>query len=196
MICEVSRESPIPLYYQIRSAILDYVAREGLRTGDKLPTEKVFQEKFGVSRTTVRPALDMLTRDGTLRRQAGKGTFVANPRLDAAPRLQSLTEEMRSKGYSLTSEVLKVEKVIPAEPIRSYLHMKPKEYALLVRRLRYLDGEPAFIFSSWLPSSLNLNEDCDFSGSLYELLENRCGVVVATSDVTIEAGEADAMEGG
>lgn len=192
--CGISRESPIPLYYQIRSAILDYIAQKGLRPGNKLPTEKVLQERFGVSRTTVRLALDMLARDGILRRQAGKGTFVVKPCLDAAPRLQSLTEEMRSKGYSLTSKVLRVERVAPAEPIRTLLRLRPGEQALLISRLRYLDGEPTFIFSSWLPARLNVSEDDDFSGSLYELLEKRYGIVVTASDVTVEAGEADVVE--
>lgn len=187
-------ESPLPLYYQVKSALIDYIAKNSLQPGSPMPTEKELQERFGVSRTTIRQAMQLLVNDGTLVRRRGKGTFVAKARLDAAPRLMSLTEEMREKGFSLTSQVVAKKIIVPPDYVATRLGLGANEQVLYLRRVRFLEGEPAFLFTSYLPCSLGIRLDDDFSGSLYELLESKYGITIHVSDITIEAGPADPVE--
>ncbi len=73
----VNRESPIPLYYQIKLHFKQQMEAGLLRPGDRLPTEMELCEQFDISRTPVRQALTDLAREGYLYRRAGLGTFVA-----------------------------------------------------------------------------------------------------------------------
>ncbi len=79
----IDRSSPIPIYHQLKSMILERIENGHWRPGDRLPTEYEFCERYGISRAPVRQALAQLAQDGLLRRHAGLGTFVS----DAAPLL-------------------------------------------------------------------------------------------------------------
>ena len=73
----IDRNSPIPIYYQLKLLILEQIKRGEWRPGDKAPTEAELCERYGISRTPVRQALLELVREGVLTRRAGRGTFVA-----------------------------------------------------------------------------------------------------------------------
>jgi GntR family transcriptional regulator len=70
---------PVPLYQQLADRLRRQIAEGAYRIGDRLPSEDALGEEFGVSRITVRAALDQLSSAGLLRRQRGKGTFVSAP---------------------------------------------------------------------------------------------------------------------
>ena len=84
--------SPPPAkYVVVRDHLLALVA-QGLAPGTPVPSERELCESFGVSRMTVRQAIDTLVVDGVLERQQGRGTFVAPPKLDLQVRLTNLTD--------------------------------------------------------------------------------------------------------
>ncbi len=76
---KVDHDSPLPLYSQLREALLALLKSGEYREGDSFPTERELEQRFEVSRITVRRALDELVREGYLIAQQGRGTFVAKP---------------------------------------------------------------------------------------------------------------------
>ena len=95
----LDRQSSVPLYYQLQELLHQQIASGRFRVGDALPSEGELRRLFGVSRIVVRQALEVLEDDGELLRQQGKGTFIAEPKLDliAGGLVQVLTSEKRGK---------------------------------------------------------------------------------------------------
>lgn len=185
---ELQHVSPIPLYYQLREALVDMIRREGLKAGDRIPTEAELQEMYGVSRTTVRQAIAELVREGIIRRYRGRGSVVARlPVQEMLPRLVGLTEEMRSKGRDVRSDVVECRWVDPAPRVRQALDLRESARVLLVVRRRLIDEEPVFYAKDYLPERLGLTDQDDFSGSLFELMQLRGGVRVVRAEMTVEA---------
>jgi GntR family transcriptional regulator len=78
----LDRRSSVPLYYQLQEILHQQIASARFRVGDALPSEAELCRLFGVSRIVVRQALEVLADDGEIIRRQGKGTFVAEPKLD------------------------------------------------------------------------------------------------------------------
>ena len=80
----IDRDSPIPIYHQLKSLILEQVESGLWRSGDRIPTEQELCQLYDISRSPVRQALNQLAREGVLTRHPGRGTFV-NERASAEP---------------------------------------------------------------------------------------------------------------
>lgn len=188
-------DSAVPLYHQLKellAAEIENLTKRGLlHAGAQFATEKDLQARFSVSRATVRQAISGLVREGLLVSKRGRGTFVGPGRVYAEyPYLSSLSEEAQSKGLHLTTKVLKVSvKPVPVKA-EGVLGAAGVEKCLHLTRLRLVDGEPVFIFDSYLPSFLGVDPKDDFTGSLYALLEGKYGVRIAGARVRIGAGAA------
>ncbi|HEY8582623.1 MAG TPA: GntR family transcriptional regulator, partial [Capillimicrobium sp.] len=105
----MERETGRPLYAQLKRTLTDLIAAGTLSPGDRLPSESELCERYGVSRTTVRQALAELESDGALRREQGRGTFVAEPAPNSGF-LQSTSgffEEAVAAGRTVATRVLK-----------------------------------------------------------------------------------------
>lgn len=103
----LARDTGIPLYLQVRDGVRELIAAQGLQPGDPLPGELELQERFGVSRATVRQALSELSREGRIERHQGRGTFVAIPRLARSlPDLTSFSEHLAQQGLRSASRLL------------------------------------------------------------------------------------------
>lgn len=182
MMRPLSKELPVPLYVQLRDAIQSAIEHGTWKPGERIPSEDVLVERFGVSKITVRQALKELSDLGIVRREQGRGTFVQRPQLAQGPReLTSFTEEMRRHGWASSSKII-VQKVMPASAeVAGKLEINPGEQVLLLRRLRLADGQPMGIQSAYLPSKLApALETFKFSGeSLYEVLQTRFGLIPA-----------------
>src|SRR5690242_17747469 len=76
----IDRSRFVPLYFQIAEILKDRIDAGTWSPGDRFPSERELIEEFGVSRTAIRPALDLLESDGQLVRIKGRGTFVAPPK--------------------------------------------------------------------------------------------------------------------
>src|SRR5215831_7729035 len=107
-IITLSKDLPIPLYHQLKTLLLEQIRTGEMKPNDRLPAEDELAATHGVSKATVRQALNELAVAGVLRREQGRGTFVAEPKLTQGPReLTSFSAEMHKRGLSPTSKVLK-----------------------------------------------------------------------------------------
>lgn len=169
---QVLRKKGVALYYQLAEAIRNQIETGQLRPGDQLPSEDELCRLFQVSRTTVRAALNMLTFEGLIHREQGRGTYVAEPKFEQAPpRLLSFSEEMRERGLKPGSRVLAVEKIPATEQIAEKLNIKCGDFVIAIKRLRLANNEPMGLQTAYIPFALcpNLINE-DLSQSLYSLL--------------------------
>ncbi len=187
----LDRSVPIALYYQIVERLKQEIRERGLRPGDFLTTEEEVQSRFSVSRATARRALQELVDEGLVTRIIGKGTYVAQPKVNVElPSLLSFTEEIHRLGMVPGSRVIEVAVVEALESVASYLELEEEAQVLRVERVRYADGTPIVHLVDYIPLWVGLTPQDDFSGSLYTLLESR-GIPVDEAEHTIEASLAN-----
>src|SRR4051794_29657448 len=107
LLTPLNKNLPVPLYHQLKVALMEAIESGKWEPGHQLPNEGKLPEHFGVSKITVRQALQELAELGYVRREQGRGTFVAKPKLDQGPReLTSFSEEMRRHRMTASSRVI------------------------------------------------------------------------------------------
>ncbi len=147
--------SGIPLYIQIRERILEQIKNNEIRTGDKLPTEEEIARDTGVSRLTVRRAMDDLVAEGLLQRIRGKGTFVVSRRMARHySRLTSFYEEAAEQGLKPSSKLLSYSVISAPSHLAARLHVEPGAQVHSIRRLRMLDQDPVAVHQVYIPCYL------------------------------------------
>lgn len=199
----LDREAPLPLYFQLRQALLAQIRDRGLKPGDRLPTEAELERRYGVSRSTIRQALQELEGHGLVRRIQGKGTFVGTPRIQHVPVLASFSELLRSQGYEPSHRLL-ASAVRPAAPeVAEGLGLEEGAPTRFLRRLFLADGDPVGVAETWIPRGLLgrhddlLEHGAIEEGSLYELLQSEpIGLALARAVETINPGLAEEPDAG
>src|ERR671933_2733242 len=119
---------------QTKGRVLDLIER--LDVGDAIPSERQLSADLGVSRLTVRAALDDLVREGYLLRRRGAGTFVSEPKIAQELTMTSFTEDMRRRGMRPGSKTIDMKVVSAGARLGRLLHVSPSEPVLVARRLR------------------------------------------------------------
>lgn len=181
-------------YVRVRDYIRSLVTHE-LEPGDAIPSERVLCERFGISRMTVRQAVDALVVEGLLVREQGRGTFVAPAKLDLEVRLTSFGEEMRRRGMEPSSVVLAAEPVAAAPDVADALEVLPGDTVHHLHRVRLADGEPMAIEQAWVPAHLAPGLLADGAPeSVYGELRRR-GLEPDWGEDTVAASEVDAQDG-
>ena len=147
-------ESREPSYYQIKRALLSRIESGEWTPGTQLPTEQELQDRFGVSRGTVRRALDELVFEGRIRRRSGKGTFVREPPAPIqTPRIVPYSEQVRQLGLRPSTQVLSAE-IIPAsqteDTVRHTFNLGSDDPVIHIRRLRLGDDQPLSLQTVYL----------------------------------------------
>ncbi|MCR4430899.1 MAG: GntR family transcriptional regulator [Tepidanaerobacteraceae bacterium] len=176
----VSRDKPLPLYYQLKSELLEDIKKGIYREDEKIPSENELQKIYNVSLITVRKALSDLVQEGILYRIQGKGTFVAKPKIQRYLNLMSFTEEMRQKGIEPSTIILNFGKERAEKDIADALNLANDEDVWIIERLRLGGGEPVALQKSYLPCSLFKDFDEEFlktASSLYSILKTRFNII-------------------
>src|SRR5438093_5583362 len=124
---------------QIRQHIVELIRDLGV--GEAIPSERRLSTDLGVSRLTLRAALDDLVREGYLVRRHGSGTFVSEPKIAQELTMTSFTDDMRRRGLRPESRTLDLRIVPAGARLGRLLHVSPSEPVLVADRLRLADGE-------------------------------------------------------
>jgi GntR family transcriptional regulator len=176
-----------------RQQVLDLIERLGV--GNAIPSERQLSADLGVSRLTVRAALDDLAREGYVVRRRGSGTYVQQPKIAQELTMTSFSEDMRRRGMTPGSRTLSLERELAGARLGRLLHVSPSEEILVIKRLRLADGETMAIETLHLPSSLVPGlEPGDLAGSFYDLVRDRYGLVIVSGTQAIEPTVTDEEE--
>lgn len=158
-------------YREIESALRARIAT--LRPGQRLPSDSDLCAEFGVSRMTARHAMAQLAEERLVRRDPGRGTFVAEPPTHRrANFLMTFSHEMRRQGRVPTSRVVRRVLRPPTEPERADLRVARDDEVVELRRVRLADGEPVAVETAVLATrcaTAVLAADLE-NGSLHEAL--------------------------
>ncbi len=189
----IDSASPVPKYFQLREILLEEIEEEELGPGAPIPSERELGRRHGLSRMTVRQAIERLVSEGRLSRVPGKGTFVSRPKISMAVRLTSFTDDMRARGMQPGARDLTRQVIRATAHLARNLGLVPGAEVHLIERVRLADGEPMAIERSHIPAVLAPGlTDMPLSGrSLYQVLEEQFGIVLDEGEQTIGAGIVD-----
>lgn len=179
----------MPKYVTIYRDLKAAIAAGELTPGTPLPSQRELSEGFGVTLMTLRQALTLLTEDGLVSTEHGRGTFVAHrPYRPPLGPLGSFAEEMRRSGRRLRTEVLDFTRTRAPAPVVERLSLR-SELAFRLVRLRHIDDRPLLLQTSYLPLSLGRRLEVDqlVERSLYAVLDEDLEVRVARADESIQA---------
>lgn len=196
--CTVDVDGPVPIYYQLQEWLGERIASGDLPAGTQLPSERECAEHLGISRMTVRQAVDRLVRDGRLERRRGQGTFVTRSRVTGdLTTLRSASSELAAQGRRSSVAVLDLQVLTPVSGIRRRLALDAVDGGCIrLRRLRSADGVPSALETSWMPLDLCrpvLAADLG-ARSLNEVLEEDCGLSLDRAVERLTATGLDAFE--
>jgi GntR family transcriptional regulator len=171
----LNHESPIPLYHQLASILMEKIRSGAYRPGDRIPSENRLATVYAIGRPTVRQALELLIRKRLLFRKRGSGTFVQSPKKEVD--LFSLAGTMSSfhkKGLLITTNILKKTNLIKIgknETDNPFAGQK----AFFFERLTRVGGTPVLIEDLYLhPELFNGFDEIDLSEkSLSEIVFER-----------------------
>ena len=171
---------------ETRERVLELI--EPLSVGDSIPSERQLGIDLGVSRLTVRAALDELVREGYLVRRRGAGTFVAEPKVAKGIDITSFSDDMRARGLNPGSRTLELREIAAGARLGRILHVSPSEPVIAVKRLRLADGEPMAIEHLHVRSSLvpGLTARDLEENSFYDLLVSRFDLEIVGGTQTVE----------
>lgn len=185
-------DGPRPKHAQLTDVLADLAVRE-LGPDVAIPSERDLMATYGVSRATVRKAIDTLVTDGLLHRIHGKGTFVARPRLESRLHLASFSQDMRRRGLTPSTRSLGIERERPPADVVAALRLGRAGEAWRIERVRLADGQPIALEQGWYPEAVlpGLDRE-DLGGSLYEVFRERYDHTIDAAEQTLWGESADA----
>lgn len=192
MVLDRSRDSK-PLYLQIKDILKQKIINNEYTVGSTIPSENELEEIFGVSRMTIRQAVNELVNEGLLRKERGrgKGTVVlSNAIADKLSTVKSFTQKMHEQGFVLKNKQINVSLVSANETIATALNINPNDKVLRLSRIRMVNNDIIMYSISYVPQFLNLPLNAELYGSLYQLLATQ-NIQISHADEYIEAMLAD-----
>lgn len=192
---ELNRHSSIPLYHQLKEILRSQIEGGKWKQGDVIPNEFQIARDYGLSRGTVREAMDDLVQDGLLVKERGRGTFVAAPKFEH-DLFFSLHEYTKQSGHTPGSNILDFSTESAAPRVREILQLPEYSQVYRINRVRLIDGEPIMFDLLFLSAN-------DFPGlwekdisnrSLYEILKKDYQVALGKAYQTLEPVLINAFE--
>jgi DNA-binding GntR family transcriptional regulator len=190
----IDRSSPIPLYFQVSAFIEQSIESGQVPNGSLFANEIQLAQQLGLSRPTIRRAMQDLVDKGLIVRRRGIGTRVVQPKVRRPLELSSLFEDLTTSGQAPTTAVLEVGLVSAAEDVAAHLDVRAGTEVLKIVRLRSAVGNPIAKLTNYLPETVGdfSAEDLEEHG-LYELMRGR-GIHLHTASQTVGARTATATE--
>jgi GntR family transcriptional regulator len=185
----INREDHQKLYFQLYEIIRKKIESNEWAVGSQIPTEDELCKIFNVSRATVRTAVLELVRQGYLKRQQGKGTFIYRKVISEGLNMQTnLREIFLEDDITLTSQILARTVMMPVNNLDSKLEISSDKHIIYIKRLSSIQNEPLLVQETFVPyhiCPLLLEDDIEHH-SLFELFEKKYGIKITRVKIFIE----------
>lgn len=186
----LEKKSQSPLYQQLMTRLKNDITAGVYPSGGRIPSEQLLCETYGVSRVTVRKALLDLVQEGLLIRRQGKGTFVADKRLQRdLQQITSFSDACALHGRVASTKLIGIQSEEATPDDAERLHLEPGARVVEICRVRLCDGEPVMLEYNRFPEKFSFLEKENLLGSLYEILRSH-GVVPSHAVHDILLGHA------
>jgi GntR family transcriptional regulator len=195
----VDPHNVIPKYHQLYQILRHRIEAGEWGVHQAISSEREIEETYGVSRMTVRLAINLLVNQGFLYREQGRGTFVSLPvQQFSLNNLSGFSEDLKRRGYTPGQKLLQFNYLEASSEIQAQLELTPGDtQVLMIERLRFADDEPIGKDISYLPPFIGnhiTQQDLTATGSLYRLLQEKMGVVPTEADEFMEIIQAEERE--
>lgn len=188
----IDHKSPIPLHTQAENLLRQLITEEEYQNGKNIPNEVDLADMLGISRTTLRMAINKLVFEGLLVRKKRAGTKVVPGAVSSkSNNWLSFSQEMKLRGIPIKNFELHVSWALPDSKLMTFFDIKKDTPVLKMERVRGRPEEPFVFFASYFHPRVGLTPDDDFKRPLYELLEQEHGVIATLSKEEIRAIGAD-----
>lgn len=188
----VNKDIPIPLYYQFKQILLDDIEQGKYAYGEKIPTEMEFINKYQISRTTIRQAINELVKEGYLVRYKSKGTIV-NRRIKIEDSKLDIRHGVVLAGGTFNSKLIKLKKQKPELIDCKTLGINLNEEIWQMDRIRYSNNQPVSYSKTSIPvkyfPDLDMYEN-EANMGFHDLLKMK-GLKVVATEHFIEVTKAD-----
>lgn len=191
----LDRSSPVPLYFQVAEQIERAIVEGELGPGQKIDNEVSFALALGLSRPTMRQAIQTLVDKGMLVRKRGVGTQVVHSEIRRSVELTSLYDDLARAGQTQRTELLGLVREPAEEDIAAALQIATGDEVWFLRRLRWVNEQPLALMTNFLPTARVDLSDVDFAATgLYRELR-RVGIHLRVAHQRIGARRAEPAEG-
>ncbi|MGI5849286.1 MAG: GntR family transcriptional regulator [Christensenellales bacterium] len=187
-------EKQLPAYQKVYNELKRSIQNSEYEVNSLLPSEPVLEKMFGVSRITVRRAIDMLSADGYVTVRQGHGTTVKMP--NPTQKLNFITsffETLSSYGYKVTTKNTHIDKIVAPANVLPSLNLTEGAQVIRFQRLLIANDKPIAIVTNYINADLlpNAEQHMDQFQSLYLFLENVFNLTIDSANDTITARSAD-----
>ncbi len=193
---QLDRDSPVPLWFQIAELLRKSIESGEIKPGERLDNEIEISERLGVSRPTVRQAIQALVHKDLVVRRRGVGTMVATRRIKRPVALTSLYDDLERSGREPSTEVLTLEEMPANEELAGLLAIEREDPVLHLERVRSAEGVPLALMDNCVPLAV-LGAPIDKAAleahGLYHLLRGQ-GVRLQSAHEVIAARTATQRE--
>ena len=142
----------IPIYKQLASLIKNQIDQGIYKPGQQIPTEDYFCEKYEISRVTVRKAIAILSEDGTVVKQQGKGTFVTMSNIVESPKAHgSFTLSCKQNGVEPVTKIVFCQLVEPTAELAADMQISAGEKIICIKRIRCANEMPVILETDYIP---------------------------------------------
>lgn len=188
MLTDLDHNSIVPLYAQIVEQLHQDIEHGMFNQNGRLPTEEELSSKYGVSRITIRRAVDELVNQGLVEKKQGKGTFVTKPKYSRnIRRLSGFTQMCEQMGVVPGGRMLDNRLIAADEKTAKKLGVAPGSDIIYIHRLRYANNEPVIIERNYFPPKYaELLQRRFDNESLFAYLKEHMGVICKESEKLIE----------
>ncbi|NFG41445.1 GntR family transcriptional regulator [Clostridium botulinum] len=193
---KIDKSSKIPLYAQLMEILINQIENY-MEENDQLDSEREICDKYGVSRTTVRQALDELEKQKYIYKVHGKGNFISSRRVKQdLIKVYSFTDEMRKLGKKPISKLLNFEIAEPDSKILRKLKLKENEIVYKITRIRIADDIPMIYEVTYLPyDKFNGITKKDLEENpMYEIFKNDFKVHITSAEEVLESISINKLE--
>ena len=190
----IDRSSPVPLYFQVAQHLEDAIITGKIPPGTVFDNEVLLADQLGLSRPTMRRAMQHLVDKGLIVRRRGIGTRVVQPKVRRPLELTSLYDDLAGSGQAPTTDVLSFETIAASAEIAEPLGVDVDDEVVRIVRLRSARENPIAKMTNYLPvKAVDFDAEALVEHGLYELLRGQ-GVQLHSASQTVGARNSTAAE--